>query len=37
MVDLLLRKKGRQGLRLEGSPEEVVRQLADKIRQLGFI
>jgi electron transfer flavoprotein beta subunit len=37
MADLLLREKGRQGLRLEGSPEEIAHQLADKIRQLGFI
>ncbi len=37
MADMLLRKKGRQGLRLEGSPEEIAHRLADKIRQLGFI
>ena len=37
MADMLLRKKGRQGLRLEGSPEEIAHQLANKIRQLGFI
>jgi electron transfer flavoprotein beta subunit len=37
MADLLLRRKTRQGLRLEGSPEEVVRRLADKIHQLGVI
>ena len=37
MADMLLRKKGRQGVRLEGSLEEVVQQLAAKIRQLGFI
>jgi len=37
MADLLLREKGRQGLRLEGSPEEIAHQLADKIHQLGFI
>jgi len=37
MADLLLREKGRQGLRLEGSPEEMAHQLADKIHQLGFI
>ena len=27
----------RQGLRLEGSPEEIARQLADKISQLGIV
>jgi electron transfer flavoprotein beta subunit len=37
MADLLLRKKGRQGVRLEGSSEEIAQQLAAKIRQLGFI
>lgn len=37
MADLLLREKGRQGLRLEGSPAEIASQLADKIHQLGFI
>jgi len=37
MADLLLREKGRQGLRLAGSPEEMAHQLADKIHQLGFI
>jgi len=37
MADMLLRKKGRQGLRLEGSPEEIAHQLANKISQLGFI
>jgi electron transfer flavoprotein beta subunit len=37
MADMLLRKRGRQGLRLEGSPEEVAQQLAQKIHQLGFI
>jgi len=37
MADMLLRKKGRQGVRLEGSPEEMAQQLAAKIRQLGFI
>jgi len=37
MADLLLRKKGRQGLRLEGSPEEIAHQLAAKIRQLGLV
>lgn len=37
MADMLLREKGRQGLRLEGSPEELAHQLAQKIHQLGFI
>ncbi len=37
MADMLLRKKGRQGLRLEGSPEEIAHQLANMISQLGFI
>ena len=37
MADLLVRQKGRQGLRLEGTPEEMAQQLADKIHQLGLI
>ncbi len=37
MADMLLREMGRQGVRLTGSPEEIAHQLADKIRQLGFI
>jgi electron transfer flavoprotein beta subunit len=37
MADLLVRKKTRQGLRLEGGPEEIARQLADKLTQLGII
>lgn len=37
MADMLLRERGRQGLRLEWSPEEIVQQLAQKIRQLGLI
>jgi electron transfer flavoprotein beta subunit len=37
MADLLVRQKTRQGLRLQGSPEEVVRRLVDKIHQLGVI
>jgi electron transfer flavoprotein beta subunit len=37
MADLLVRQRGRQGLRLEGSPEEMALQLADKIHQLGVI
>jgi electron transfer flavoprotein beta subunit len=37
MADLLLRPKTRQGLRLEGSPEEMAHRLVDKIHQLGLI
>jgi len=37
MADMLLRKRGRQGHRLEGSSEELAQQLAQKIHQLGFI
>jgi electron transfer flavoprotein beta subunit len=37
MADLLLRQKGRQGLRLEGNPEEMARLLVDKIHQMGLI
>jgi electron transfer flavoprotein beta subunit len=37
MADLLVRHRTRQGLPLTGSPEEIARQLADKIHQLGII
>ncbi len=37
MADMLVRKRGRQGLRLEGGPEDLAQQLAQKIHQLGFI
>ncbi|MBM4274520.1 MAG: electron transfer flavoprotein subunit beta/FixA family protein [Deltaproteobacteria bacterium] len=37
MADLLLRPKTRQGVRLQGSPEEMAHRLAEKIRQLGVI
>jgi len=37
MADMLLRKRGRQGHRLEGSPEDLAQQLAQKIHRLGFI
>jgi len=37
MADMLLRKRGRQGQRLEGNPDEVAQELAQKIHQLGFI
>jgi electron transfer flavoprotein beta subunit len=36
MVDLALRGKRRQGVRLEGSPAEIAHRLANQIRQLGF-
>jgi electron transfer flavoprotein beta subunit len=37
MADLLLRKKRREGVRLDGSPEEIALQLADKMYQLGVL
>jgi len=37
MADLLLREKKREGVRLEGSPEEIAQQLADKMYQLGIL
>jgi electron transfer flavoprotein beta subunit len=37
MADLLVRKKARQGLRLQGSLAEVVQRLVDKIQQQGVI
>ncbi|MBI4643715.1 MAG: electron transfer flavoprotein subunit beta/FixA family protein [Deltaproteobacteria bacterium] len=37
MADLLVRQKGRQGLRLEGNPEEIARLLVDKIHQMALI
>jgi len=37
MADLLVRHKTRQGLRLEGSPEEMAQHLAARIHQLGVI
>jgi electron transfer flavoprotein beta subunit len=37
MADLLVRQRSRQGLRLTGSPEEIGRQVADKLHQLGII
>jgi electron transfer flavoprotein beta subunit len=37
MADLLVSQKTRQGRRLEGGPEEVARQLAEKLTQLGII
>ena len=37
MADLLVRHKTRQGLRLEGSPEEMAHRLVEKIHQLGVI
>ncbi len=37
MADLLLHQKARQGLRLQGSPEEIAQRLVEKIHQLGVI
>jgi electron transfer flavoprotein beta subunit len=37
MADLLVQRKTRQGLRLEGSPQEMAQGLAEKIHQLGLI
>jgi electron transfer flavoprotein beta subunit len=37
MADLLLQSKQRKGIRLTGNPEEIARELADKIHQLGII
>jgi electron transfer flavoprotein beta subunit len=37
MADLEVRQRSRQGLRLTGSPEDIARQLADKIHQMGII
>lgn len=37
MADLLVRQTGRQGLRLEGDPEEIARLLVDKMHQMGLI
>lgn len=37
MADLLVRQRGRRGLRLKGTPEEMAQQLADKIHQMGVI
>jgi electron transfer flavoprotein beta subunit len=37
MADLRVQKKTRQGLRLEGSPEEIAQRLAEKIHRLGVI
>jgi electron transfer flavoprotein beta subunit len=37
MADLLVRQRSRQGLQLTGSPEEIARQVADKIHQMGII
>jgi electron transfer flavoprotein beta subunit len=37
MADLLLRKKQREGVRLSGSPEEIVEQLVDKMYQQGVL
>jgi hypothetical protein len=37
MADLLVQPKTRQGLRLEGSPQEMAQGLAEKLHQLGLI
>lgn len=37
MADILLRQKQRQGERLEGTPEEIAKGLADRIYRLGII
>lgn len=37
MADLLLHKKERQGIRLDGKPAEIARQLADKMHRMGII
>lgn len=37
MADLLLAKKQRKGIRLDGSSEDIARQLAEKIHQLGLL
>jgi electron transfer flavoprotein beta subunit len=37
MAELLLRQKARQGLRLQGSPQEMAQRLVNQIHQLGVI
>ena len=37
MADLLLQTKQRKAVKLTGKPEEIARELADKIHQLGII
>jgi electron transfer flavoprotein beta subunit len=37
MAGLLVHQKARQGLRLQGSPEEIAQRLVEKIHQLGVI
>jgi electron transfer flavoprotein beta subunit len=37
MADLFVKYKTRQGQRIEGSPEKIARQLADKLHQMGII
>jgi electron transfer flavoprotein beta subunit len=37
MADLLLQTKQRKAVRLAGKPEDIARELADKIHQLGII
>jgi electron transfer flavoprotein beta subunit len=37
MADLLLQTKKRKGIQITGKPEDIARELADKIHQLGMI
>lgn len=37
MANLLLHKKERRGTRLNGGPEDIARQLAEKLHQIGII
>ena len=37
MADLLVQKKKRTGIQITGNPEDIARELADKIHQLGII
>ena len=37
MADLLVQKKKRTGIQMTGNPEDIARELADKIHQLGII
>jgi electron transfer flavoprotein alpha/beta subunit len=37
MADLLLQTKKRKGVQITGKPEDIARELADKIHQLGII
>ncbi|MBW2405983.1 MAG: hypothetical protein JRF17_01320, partial [Deltaproteobacteria bacterium] len=37
MADLLVQKKKRKGIQITGNFEDIARELADKIHQLGII